>query len=494
MSNNSNKGYQFTIQNGNVAGVYEIEKGRTKFEKMDSDENWTFDASTNQVTKTEVEHGRVETTIYADVDGDGVFAKISNSNGAITSVLNPTLVNNYQNGHKFDVVNDVVTAVYEIERGISRQERIDFNESWAVQGADVVKTELEHGVTETTVYSDVNSDGIYLKASETYTGSNGTVWSDSHHGGYSNDIWSGKANDDYYYGAAGNDILNGGTGNDDLFGADGDDKLSGELGSDDLYGGIGNDNLLGGDGNDNLLGGDGNDSLFGGNGDDYLYSASGNDIVDAGAGNDLIIGGDGAGNDTYKGGTGFDTVKYTSAVAGIRADLSNGTATSAIKSGQTSDTAGIGNDKLTDIEGIIAGDYNDTLIGSKFANKLEGGNGNDLLIGGLGNDELFGGQGNDTFKFNSISDSGLNFSRDVIRDFSAGDKIDLSAIDAKNGFGSNDTFKFIDTSAALNTNNANGALWFENGVLYGSNDKDIAAEFHIEIVGVSAVSAVDIIM
>ena len=88
----------------------------------------------------------------------------------------------------------------------------------------------------------------------------------------------------------------------------------------------------------------------------------------------------------------------------------------------------------------------------------------------------------------------MNFSRDVIRDFSAGDKIDLSAIDAKNGFGSNDTFKFIDTSASLNTNNANGALWFENGVLYGSNDKDIAAEFHIEIVGVSAVSAVDIIM
>ena len=321
MSNNTNKGYQFTIQNGSVVGVSEIEKGRTKFEKMNSDENWTFDASTNQVTKTEVEHGRVETTIYADVDGDGVFAKISNSNGAITSVLNPTLVNNYQNGHKFDVVNDVVTAVYEIERGISRQERIDFNESWAVQGADVVKTELEHGVTETTVYSDVNADGIYLKASETYTGSNGTVWSDSHHGGYSNDIWSGKANDDYYYAAAGNDILNGGTGNDDLFGADGDDKLSGELGSDDLYGGIGNDNLLGGDGNDNLLGGDGNDSLFGGNGDDYLYSASGNDIVDAGAGNDLIIGGDGAGNDTYKGGAGFDTVKYTSAVAGIRADL-----------------------------------------------------------------------------------------------------------------------------------------------------------------------------
>ena len=461
MSNNTNKGYQFTIQNGSVVGVSEIEKGRTKFEKMDSDENWTFDASTNQVIKTEVEHGRAETTIFADVDGDGVFAKISKYKDAITSVSNTTLVNNYQNGHKFDVVNDVVTAVYEFERGMSRQERIDFNESWAVQGADIVKTELEHGVTATSVYSDVNGDGIYLKSSETYTGSNGTVWSDSHHGGNSND---------------------------DLFGADGDDTLSGELGSDDLYGGIGNDNLLGGDGNDNL---------FGGDGDDYLYSASGNDIVDAGAGHDLIIGGGGvgaAGHDTYKGGAGFDTVKYTSAVAGIRVDLSNGTATSVIKSSQTSDTAGIGNDKLSDIEGIIAGDYNDTLIGSKFANNLEGGNGNDLLIGGLGKDELLGGQGNDTFKFNSIFDSGLNSSRDVIRDFTAGDKIDLSAIDAKNGFGSNDAFNFIGTSASLNATNANGALWFENGVLYGSNDKDIAAEFHIEIVGVSAVSAVDIIM
>ena len=84
--------------------------------------------------------------------------------------------------------------------------------------------------------------------------------------------------------------------------------------------------------------------------------------------------------------------------------------------------------------------------------------------------------------------------RDVIVDFSAGDKIDVSAIDATVGTRTNDAFKFIGTMTALSTANANGALWFHDGILYGSNDKDVAAEFQIELTGAHDLSAADFLL
>ena len=56
MSNDANKGYQFTILNGAVTAVYEIKNGRAKFEKMDHDETWSVEGA--NIIKTETEHGR----------------------------------------------------------------------------------------------------------------------------------------------------------------------------------------------------------------------------------------------------------------------------------------------------------------------------------------------------------------------------------------------------------------------------------------------------
>jgi Ca2+-binding RTX toxin-like protein len=151
------------------------------------------------------------------------------------------------------------------------------------------------------------------------------------------------------------------------------------------------------------------DNVFGSTGNDAINTGAGNDIVDAGAGNDLIVGGSGAGNDIYRGGLGEDTVKYTSALAGIVVNLVNGTASS--RSGV--DAAGIGNDTLSGIENVIAGSFDDLISGDALANVLEGMAGNDsisglggddtltgdsgadTLIGGAGNDSLDGGAGND---------------------------------------------------------------------------------------------------
>jgi hypothetical protein len=148
---------------------------------------------------------------------------------------------------------------------------------------------------------------------------------------------------------------------------------------------------------DSLIGGMGNDYLFSGDGTDTLYSGQGDDFVDGGNGNDLIIGGNGAGNDTYVGGAGFDTVKYTSATAGIVVNLAAGTATSRFGG----DAAGIGSDTLNGIENIIAGDYDDILYGNDSNNNIDGGAGNDLFYADRGDDIIDGGSGIDIVEYAS---------------------------------------------------------------------------------------------
>jgi Ca2+-binding RTX toxin-like protein len=231
------------------------------------------------------------------------------------------------------------------------------------------------------------------------------------------------------------------------------------------------------------VGADGRDQLLGGSGNDELYAGAGDDIVDGGTGDDLIIGGDGAGNDKYTGGAGTDTVKYSSATAGITVNLTTGRAKS------TSADSGIGVDKLASIESVIGGNFADNLTGSALNNTLEGGGGNDFLFGGLGKDVLIGGAENDIFKYSKLMETGLGVKRDVISDFASGDKIDLSAIDAKLGLTKNDAFTFLSNAPTLAT--ANGSLWFKAGVLYGSTDRDVAAEFEIELTGVTSMTSAD---
>ena len=164
----------------------------------------------------------------------------------------------------------------------------------------------------------------------------------------------------------------------------------------------------------------GNDVVRGTKGDDNLYSGSGNDSVNSGDGADLIIGGKGGGNDSYDGGKGIDTLKYTSATAAITVDLAKGSA----RSIAGNDAAGIGIDKLKGIENIISGSYADMLTGSKDANVIDAGAGDDTIGGGLGKDTLTGGAGVDQFVF-SMKPAANNI--DTITDFEVGvDKLVLS--------------------------------------------------------------------
>ena len=98
---------------------------------------------------------------------------------------------------------------------------------------------------------------------------------------------------------------NGGFGDDVINALDGDDTVKGWEGDDDLNGSGGNDTIDGGSGDDEIFGGSGNDTLKGGSDNDVLHGGSGNDTLIGGSGTDETRGG--SGNDTYIT-DGFDTV------------------------------------------------------------------------------------------------------------------------------------------------------------------------------------------
>jgi subtilisin-like proprotein convertase family protein len=154
----------------------------------------------------------------------------------------------------------------------------------------------------------------------------------------------------------------------------------------------------------------------------------------------------------------------------------------------------------TVIENAYAGDGDDNVIGNDAANWLYGGRGRDSLTGGAGNDTLLGGEGgdwltggagSDVFVFTGIYDSGTDSAgRDVISDFSFAldrDVIDLSAIDANAKTARvDDAFVFIGGAKFT----APGQLRYSAAdfMLEGNVDGNLAADFGIELLGVTALT------
>jgi RTX calcium-binding nonapeptide repeat (4 copies) len=132
------------------------------------------------------------------------------------------------------------------------------------------------------------------------------------------------------------------------------------------------------------------DTIAGNGGDDTLLGNGGNDSILGGSGNDLLDGG--LGQNTLDGGSGIDTASYASSTQNLIAALDGG-----------GGAAGIANnpgngiyDRLTNVENLVGGSGNDTLLGSSTDNEINGGSGNDFLNGFSGSDRLLGGEGDDT--------------------------------------------------------------------------------------------------
>ncbi|SFH98422.1 calcium-binding protein [Albimonas pacifica] len=204
------------------------------------------------------------------------------------------------------------------------------------------------------------------------------------------DFLTGYDKSDEIRGEGGKDRIFGHGGDDLLFGGGGDDRMEGGAGGDLMAGDGGKDRLEGGADGDHLDGGANRDVLLGEGGGDSLFGLSGNDRLVGGAGKDQLLGG--AGDDQLEGGSERDRLQ---------------------------------------------GDSGDDV--------LEGGGARDVLIGGAGSDQLRGDKGGDRFVFLAVEDSAARDALDLILDFSRrqGDRIDLSAIDAKAASDRDDAFRFI---------------------------------------------------
>lgn len=157
-----------------------------------------------------------------------------------------------------------------------------------------------------------------------------------------------------------------------------------------------------------------------------------------------------------------------------------------------------GNDTMTGANG------NDTLTGGAGNDLLRGQTGSDVLRGSAGADVLIGGTGNDTFDFNAASESQPG-SRDIIRagdtatafqgaGAAAGDRIDLSDIDANVNNGGNQAFIWGGSGIGHLSVVSSGA----NSIVHGNIDGDAAFEVEIVIedggVLASAYRAADFIL
>lgn len=144
---------------------------------------------------------------------------------------------------------------------------------------------------------------------------------------------------------------------------------------------------------------------------------------------------------------------------------------------------------------VFGGADDDILDGGAGDDALDGGAGDDILIGGAGRDVIQGGDGGDRFVYAAAAESPVSSAgRDRLTDFSAGDLIDLSAIDAdmdQDGFQS---FTFFGLQAAGNTAAARELKFYQSsGKTYvvGGVDGDAPADFQIEIEGLHILTEAD---
>lgn len=379
-----------------------------------------------------------------------------------------------------------------------------------------------------------------------------TIYDGTLRGTEAGNLLTGTADAERIEGFGGHDRLNGLAGNDILSGGTGNDTLDGGAGADTLLGGAGNDTFLvdaldviseaagggidtvvagrnyvlgaylenltltgtgnfsatgnglantlqGNAGANRMAGGLGNDIYIVGAGDTVVEQANqGTDTVRAGL--NWVLGANletlvltGTGNITGTGNAGANTIQGNTG----NNRLTGNAGADTLRGGAGLDTldGGLGNDLLQGDQGndlLIGLDGNDRLLGGAGNDNLQGGAGIDTLVGGVGTDVLWGGAQADVFVFTSPGESRPGLQRDRIGDFVSGlDDLDLRGIDANAGVAGNQAFR-------LTANQAAHAVWAvdsgANTLLRGDVNGDGNADFEILLLGVSSLTAQDLML
>lgn len=315
---------------------------------------------------------------------------------------------------------------------------IDFADGATVK----VEQQFRYGADQTNRISEVifsNSTldevAIHAKALDDQSG-RATIlgtqgWNDTLIGDATDQVLKGGRGDDSIDGGAGDDTINGGAGIDSVDGGDGTDtadftgvKMYSRKGLDinlaeglvtDLFGTkekfVNFENVIGSSSGDSITGTSGKNVLRGEAGNDMITGGSGDDTIDGGRGIDKIYGGSGGdtiklserfGKDAIKGGEDtdggdIDVLDASGMTSDVTLDLSGDPADG--ESGTLTQMSGrpVGRSKATfsEIEQVLLGAGNDTVIGSHEADHVDSGAGNDTMFGGAGDDTFRGEGGND---------------------------------------------------------------------------------------------------
>ena len=302
----------------------------------------------------------------------------------------------------------------------------------------------------------------------------------------------GTAAADVLVGSALHDAIEGGAGIDSLDGGAGADAISGGRGDDEIAGGEGDDTIFGDEGSDTfLIDETGNETIYGGDGRDVFSVVSGftrADRLNGEARSDTLI----LAQDMSDGFrfaahtiTGIETIELQ---AGNSYHLIMDDGNVAAGATLSVDGHQLGSADFLRFDGSAELDGRFDLIGGAGNDVLQAGAQSDRLTGGLEADRLFGGLGNDQFVFSDAAESTLG-AADWIRDWNAGDRIDLSAIDADAGTAGDQAFIYIAAAAfsgvagELQVTN-NGTNTFVRADLDGNG----SADFAVRLAGVQSLA------
>lgn len=204
-------------------------------------------------------------------------------------------------------------------------------------------------------------------------------------------------------------------------------------------------------------------TINGTSGNDTLSGTNGNDTINGLGGDDIILGASG-GSDVVDGGAGRDSIEFkAAATSAVVVDYASGAITG----------GGPGSISFTNIERVVAGNFNDSLSGAAGGQNLTGQAGADTLWGAAGADTLWGGTGNDAFVFREMGTANA----DRVSDFASGqDKLQLddsafTAIGAMGNFAAGDG-RFWAAAGASSGHDVNDRVIYNtsSGALYYDAD------------------------
>ncbi|MCO6419727.1 M10 family metallopeptidase C-terminal domain-containing protein [Siccirubricoccus sp. KC 17139] len=148
---------------------------------------------------------------------------------------------------------------------------------------------------------------------------------------------------------------------------------------------------------------------------------------------------------------------------------------------------------------MAGSNFADSITGDAGGNQLQGLGGNDTLIGAGGADTLVGGAGADFYVYLALSDS-LGAAPDaVVFSKAEGDRIDLSAIDARASEAGDQGFVFLGPMAAFTGGAGGGEITFgpagaNTVILLDTDDANTDPDMVILLAGAVSLAATDFIL